>query len=316
LFADDGNFVTVSRRFRATVPEKTGPVVKPSAMNKQIPLDPAARALSPDNDEAAQEIASDLAYRRLAIVNVVFFGRRGAGDRGWVLIDAGLPATEHLIVNAARERFGEDARPAAIIQTHGHFDHVGVLKDLAERWDVPIYAHALELPFLDGRRSYPPADPSVGGGMMARLSPLFPRGPVDVSPWLKILPEDHSVPFMTGWRWLHTPGHAPGHISLWRESDRTLIAGDAFVTTRQESVYAALTQEPEMHGPPQYYTPDWEAAAESVRALAALEPELVITGHGAAMRGPVMRDALRTLAREFERIAVPEHGRYVNHPTS
>lgn len=280
-------------------------------MNKQIPLDAAARVVSPEHNDPLQEIAPDLAYRRLAIVNVVFFGRPGAGDRGWVLIDAGLPGTERLIVNGAWERFGQNARPSAIIQTHGHFDHVGVLKDLAERWEVPIYAHELELPFLDGRQAYPPPDPSVGGGMMARLSPLFPRGPIDVTPRLHSLPSDHSIPGMPGWRWVPTPGHSPGHISLWRESDRTLIAGDAFITTRQESVYAALTQKSEMHGPPQYYTPDWAAAEESVRLLAELEPERVITGHGAAMQGSEMRQALHQLAENFERIAVPEQGRYV-----
>ena len=110
---------------------------------------------------------------------------------------------------------------------------------------------------------------------------------------------------MPGWRAIHTPGHTPGHVALWRESDRTLLAGDAFITTRQESAYAVLTQKPEMHGPPRYYTPDWDAARESVRKLAALEPELVVTGHGPAMQGPEMRDALRQLAADFDRIARP-----------
>jgi hypothetical protein len=49
-----------------------------------------------------------------------------------------------------------------------------------------------------------------------------------------------------------------------------------------------------------------------VRHLAALSPELVITGHGHAMRGVAMRNALDLLARDFDRIAVPEHGRYVH----
>ena len=89
-----------------------------------------------------------------------------------------------------------------------------------------------------------------------------------------------------------------------------LIAGDAFVTTAQESVYAVATQEPEMHGPPMYFTPDWISARESVRKLAALKPEVVVTGHGRAMRGEKMRHALTQLARDFDDIAVPKHGRY------
>ncbi|KPF97346.1 MBL fold metallo-hydrolase, partial [Rhodopseudomonas sp. AAP120] len=116
-------------------------------------------------------------------------------------------------------------------------------------------------------------------------------------------------PPLPEWRAVHTPGHAPGHISLWRARDRLLIAGDAVVTTQQESVYAAITQEPQMHGPPMYFTPDWASAKRSVAALAALEPELVITGHGAAMQGPELRAALHRLAEQFDDIAVPENRR-------
>jgi glyoxylase-like metal-dependent hydrolase (beta-lactamase superfamily II) len=283
--------------------------------SRQVDLDASARADDPARDGARDdgtlEIASDVAYRRLAIVNVVFSGQSGARDRHWVLIDAGLFGTKALIRSAAEHRYGPGSRPSAIILTHGHFDHVGALKDLAEEWDAPVYAHSLEHPYLNGARSYPPPDPTVGGGLMAASASLFPRGPVDVSEHLRMLPDDGSVPHMPGWRWVPTPGHSPGHRSLWRDSDRTLVAGDAFVTTRQESVYAALTQEPEMHGPPMYYTPDWSSARESARRLASLQPELVVTGHGRAMRGPQMRIALEKLASDFDAVAVPKHGRYV-----
>ncbi len=289
-------------------------------MAQQIPIDPSARADDPRADDArhdgTHEVTPDVAYKRLAIVNVAFYGLAHAGDRGWVLIDAALPGTAGAIAKAAEERFGPEARPAAIVMTHGHFDHVSALKELAARWDAPIYAHTLELPYLNGTAAYPPPDPTVGGGLMALTSPLFPKGPVDVSDRLQTLPDDGTVPFMPGWKWLHTPGHAPGHVSLWRESDRTLLAGDAFVTTAQESVYAAATQRPELHGPPMYFTPDWPSAKSSVERLAALEPETAVTGHGRAMQGPALRDALHALARDFDTVAVPAHGHYVLHPAN
>jgi glyoxylase-like metal-dependent hydrolase (beta-lactamase superfamily II) len=119
---------------------------------------------------------------------------------------------------------------------------------------------------------------------------------------------------MQGWRWIHTPGHTAGHVSLWRPLDKTLIVGDAFITTAQESAYAVAIQKPEMHGPPMYFTPDWASARESVRNLAALAPEVVVTGHGPGMRGPEMLKALELLAAEFEQIAVPTRSPYLEHP--
>lgn len=120
---------------------------------------------------------------------------------------------------------------------------------------------------------------------------------------------------MPGWKWIHTPGHTPGHISLWRERDRTLIAGDAFITTGQESVYKVMMQKPEMHGPPMYYTQNWEDSEVSLQRLAALDPELAVTGHGHAMQGEEMRRALRSLARNFREVAVPHGREYDLHPT-
>lgn len=281
-------------------------------MTQQIGVPPSALADALVSG-AVHEVAPDLAYLRLAIVNVVFMGLPGAGDRGWVLVDAGVIGAGHAILNAARERFGA-ARPRAIVLTHGHFDHVGALADLAETWDVPVHAPSLERPYLDGTAAYPAPDPTVGGGLMAVLSPLYPTGPVNVSARLHDLPPDGAVPPLPGWRAVYTPGHSVGHVSFWRQTDGSLIAGDAVITTAQESAYAVAVQEPEMHGPPRYLTVDWAAAKSSVAALDALQPELVVTGHGRALRGPAMRAALHDLATRFDAVAVPTHGRYREHP--
>ena len=288
-------------------------------MPQQIPVDPDSIVRHAEADAPSgggvHAILPDLGYRRLGIVNVVFVGTPGAGDRGWVLVDAGLPGTKGLIQRAAAARFGAGSRPAAIVMTHGHFDHVGVLESLAAEWDVPVYAHALERPYLSGAASYPPADPGVGGGMMALLSPLYPTRPVDVGGRLRTLPGDGGVPPMPGWRWIHTPGHAPGQVALWRETDGALIAGDAFVTVAQESAYAVSVQEPEIHGPPKYLTIDWQAARASVRALAALKPAVAITGHGRPLQGDGLRRGLEALADTFD-VAVPSEGRYAKQPAT
>jgi glyoxylase-like metal-dependent hydrolase (beta-lactamase superfamily II) len=271
-------------------------------MAVQIPLSQDARADEHQRDEHLREIAPDVAYLRTVMVNVVFVGLPG---EPWVLVDTGLYGSRDKILAAAESRFGKNVPPIAIVQTHGHFDHVGALEDLAKLWNVPVYAHSLEEPFLTGKQSYPPPDAAADGGIMPKLAPFLPRHPVDVTQWLQLLPPGGEVPVLPGWRWIHTPGHTPGHISLWREADRTLIAGDAIVTTGQESAYEVLVQEPEMHGPPRYFTPDWAAAERSVQMLAALAPDLMVTGHGRAMSGPEMRAALQRLASNFREIAVP-----------
>ncbi len=276
---------------------------------------PKAELSLPDTAvELEHSLSTEVAYLRTVFVNLFLYGRPRAPSGSWVLIDAGIPGSAPWILGAAEERFGPRSQPAAIVLTHGHFDHVGALHSLLEKWDVPVYAHRLELPYLTGQSSYPPPDPTVGGGAMAALSRFYPRGAYNFQGRVQPLPVDGSVPGMPGWRWIHTPGHSPGHVSLYRDSDRTLIAGDAFVTTKQESALAALTYRPEIHGPPAYFTPDWDAARRSVEELAALRPMRVATGHGPPMEGNEMLEALQRLAREFDRLAVPRTGRYVRAP--
>ncbi|MEX1184336.1 MAG: MBL fold metallo-hydrolase [Gemmatimonadota bacterium] len=263
---------------------------------------------------AAREIAPDLAYLRTSLANVYLWGRPGARDRQWVLIDTGMPGSASRIRAAAAARFGPGARPLCIILTHGHFDHVGTVRELAQGWDVLVYAHALELPYLTGRSCYAPPDPTVGGGAMAMFSFLYPKRPIDLRGHVTALPPDGTVPGMPGWRWIHTPGHTHGHVSLFHDDDGSLIAGDAVTTVKQESMLAVLSQRPTMHGPPAYFTADWDAAGESVRHLASLRPELLATGHGVPLRGDSMRRSLDMLAHNFDRVAVPDNGRYVHYP--
>jgi glyoxylase-like metal-dependent hydrolase (beta-lactamase superfamily II) len=266
----------------------------------------------PISDEqvvSLEDIASGVTGLRILFVNVFAVAN---SDGTWALVDSGLRFSAGRIRRWTEEQFGKGSRPAAIVLTHGHFDHVGALEDLAAEWDVPVYAHLLEVPYLTGRSQYPPPEPKVGGGLMAVMSPLYPRGPIDIGDRVMALPADESVPGMPGWRWVPTPGHSTGHVSLFRDDDGTLIVGDAFCTTKQESFLAVATQRPELHGPPAYYTPDWEAARESVQRLAALKPNSIAPGHGQALAGPDAAADLSYLAANFDRIARPDSGRYAS----
>ena len=259
-----------------------------------------------------EELAADVSRLRVGFVNVYFVGQPQSNGAPWALVDAGLPMGAAPILDIAADRFGPESRPAAIVLTHGHYDHVGALEPLLAVWDVPVFAHSLELPFLTGRGDYPPPDPTVGRGPMSRLSPAFPERGIDLGPRVRTLPE--ALPGMPGWRWLHTPGHSPGHVSLFRDSDRLLIAGDAVTTTRQESVFAATVQKQELNGPPRYFTIDWEQARRSVETLATLEPTVIASGHGQPIRDGSAAADLHALASDFDQRAKPRHGRYVHMP--
>lgn len=255
------------------------------------------------------ETASGIYCFTVQIVNVVFVGEPGNGD--WVLVDAGMPKSADAILAAAEEHYGPGCKPACILLTHGHFDHVGALIDLINHWKVPVYAHEKELPYLTGKESYPFPDPMVGG-LVSLMSSFFSVEPIDLGDHVSKLPDDGSVPSMPGWSWIHTPGHTPGHVSFFRDSDRSLIAGDAFVTVKQESLYKVIMQQPEISGPPRYLTTDWDNAKASVRTLEALKPQAAVTGHGIPLTGETLSESLRTLVVDFDRIAVPDHGKYVH----
>ena len=276
-----------------------------------------------DREYQVDEIVADVARVRIAMVNVYLVGHSRVASRGaapnstaarWVLVDAGLPMGAAEILRVAADRFGVEIRPSAIVLTHGHFDHVGALDALLAVWDVPVYAHTAELPFLTGAADYPPPDPTVGTPVRTRLAPPAHEAGIDLGDRVRPLPGNGEVPHLPGWRWIHTPGHTPGHVSLFRASDRLLLAGDALATTDQESMYSGATQRVELCGPPAYLTIDWDKAERSMIALAALRPAVVAAGHGEPITEPSVARALAGLASHFKESVRPTHGRYVVQP--
>ncbi len=256
-------------------------------------------------------LRDDVVRLPLVFVNAYLVGAPGGAGRApgpWALVDTGLPGSAALTKAAAHARFG-DRPPEAILLTHGHFDHAGAALALAEAWGAPVYAHPLEMPYLTGLSDYAPADPTIPGAISA-LSRAFPSGGHDLRPHVHALPDDGTVPGMPGWTWLHTPGHSPGHVSFWREADRTLLAGDAVATADLDSWVALALMPRAFDRPPAPFTPDWTAARTSVEALAALAPEAVGAGHGQAITAGTA-NALHSFAQHF---LPPAEGRYAHAP--
>ncbi|KAB8137884.1 MBL fold metallo-hydrolase [Gracilibacillus oryzae] len=260
-----------------------------------------------DFDHAVtEEVVRDVAYYRTFLANVIMIG---APDEDWILVDTSLRRYHERILHACEERYGTKA-PKAIILTHGHFDHAGSAKKLAEHWQVDVYIHENEIDYVTGKKAYPPGDPTVGGGLMSLLSAAFPTKPEHLEKVAKPLPGDGKVPFLEDWRYIETPGHTPGHISLYREKDGMLIAGDAISTEKSESSLSVLFPFQHIYGPPAYFTEDWMGAEQSVKKIAQLNPSTVIAGHGLPMQGEAMQKELEELAAGFIERAIPKHKRH------
>jgi glyoxylase-like metal-dependent hydrolase (beta-lactamase superfamily II) len=254
---------------------------------------------------SVEEMTPGVARLRTLIANIYLVGSPGGS---WVLVDTGTPGNAARIREAAKERFGGEVRPEAILLTHGHRDHAGSALELAGYWDVPVYAHRLERPYLSGKSAYPPKDP-MAGGAFSFLSRFFPSSTMDLGARLHDLPEG-EVPGLAGWRWYFTPGHAPGHVVFFQPEESVLLAGDACITMDLDSATGILRQEPRISRPPAPFTYDWDQAHRSVELLAGLRPTTIGAGHGEPMRGRAVAVGLADLARDFPK----PRGRYANQP--
>jgi glyoxylase-like metal-dependent hydrolase (beta-lactamase superfamily II) len=181
---------------------------------------------------------------------------------GDVLVDA---ATRH----AGRRIFRqlEGRKVAAHALTHAHPDHQGASKAVCERFGIELWcgerdADAMESGNL-GQKQHP----------LNRLIKAVWQGPAH--PVARRLREGDDV---AGFRVLDVPGHSPGHVAYWRESDRVLIVGDVLNNMN------LITGIPGLHEPPVPFTTDPAQNRESARRLAALEPALVVFGHGPPLR--------------------------------
>jgi hydroxyacylglutathione hydrolase len=184
---------------------------------------------------------------------------------GDVLVDAGSRHAAKRILGQLRGR-----TLSAHALTHAHADHQGASHRVCEELRLPFWVGADDVPAAeDGRiRDRMPAHPI--NDMIAKVFP-GPGHPV-----ARALREGDSV---AGFEVLDTPGHSAGHVSFWREADRTLVCGDVFTNVD------TITGLPGLHEPKRFFTPDPERNRESMRRLAALEPELVCFGHGRPVRG-------------------------------
>ena len=184
---------------------------------------------------------------------------------GEVVVDAGTKGAGRRLVRALQ---GHAVGVHAL--THAHPDHAGGSKRVVDAFEVPVWVGERDRADVESGR--PLIADSWAKPVMTRLV-RYP--PVAVA---RSLREGDVVG--PGFVVLETPGHSPGHVSYWRESDRTLVCGDVLFNMNVVTTARGLRE------PPAMFTPDPARNRDSARRLAALEPELVLFGHGPPLRDP------------------------------
>lgn len=218
-------------------------------------------------------------------------------DAGPTLVDAGLPGMEGALNAALAESGLSLADLRRVIVTHHDLDHIGALPAVVAASGAEVWALDREVPYLDGRerpQKMPPperaqallADPQTPPHLRAFLS--APRVTVQVD---RALHDGEELPLAGGVRVVATPGHTHGHLSLYLERSRTLIAGDALGSENGQ-----------LRAPFGAGTADMVTAGHSVRKVAGLDVQTILTYHG----GVVREDAGGQLRRVSEQMAAQQ----------
>jgi hydroxyacylglutathione hydrolase len=184
---------------------------------------------------------------------------------GDVLVDA---ATRHAGRRILRQLRGREVGAHAL--THAHPDHQGASKEVCEALGIPFWvgerdADAAERPELIRERQ--PEHP---------ITRLFYR--VMTGPGRRVDRRLREGDEVAGFQVLEAPGHSAGHLAFWRESDRVLILGDVLNNMDTMTGIRGLRE------PKPFFTPDPAENRRSAKRLAALEPSVVLFGHGPPLR--------------------------------
>lgn len=210
------------------------------------------------------------------------------GD-GVVQFDAGSRAMTKA-ARAAGEQLGGLKR---VVLGHAHADHRGTAPSMG----VPVLCHPDE---VDAAES----DAAIAPYMDISQLPVAPVRwiyPTLLRRWdggaVKIDGTVSEGDEVVGFRVVHFPGHAPGLIGLWRESDRVALVSD--VVYMVDSARLRALPEGEVTVPHPAWAWDHTKAKESVHKLAALEPAVLATGHNVPLRGENLRETLERAAEKY-----------------
>ncbi len=194
-------------------------------------------------------------------------------EKGVTLVDAGLPMMAKGIMKYITQL---EAGPLQrILLTHGHSDHVGAIKTIWTETKVPVYAHRIEIPYMEGDLLYPRRKKLEQNVEKQLAQPLQEE-------------EQGRLKSMAGLTPYLTPGHSPGHVIYYHEQDGVLLAGDLFTSKRGR-----------LHQPMSMFTADMAEAVRSSSVVEQLKPKRLEVCHGESVLHPV--DQLKEYVQKMEK---------------
>ncbi|WP_217558771.1 MBL fold metallo-hydrolase [Paenibacillus sp. GbtcB18] len=212
----------------------------------------------------------------------------------WTLIDTGMPGSAPAIMELARQAGIGDLPLSSILLTHQDIDHIGGLPGiLADTGgSATVLAHPGDEGAINGTQPMLKMTPERLAGFLGQVPAkvreqfertfLNPSSPnVD-----RTFSDGETLPYGGGLTVIHTPGHTPGHVSLYHAPSKTLIAGDAMVAKNGE-----------LTGPNPAHTPDMGQALESLKKFAAFDIDRAICFHGGLVQGGV-NESIARVARQ------------------
>ncbi|MED4241089.1 MBL fold metallo-hydrolase [Priestia megaterium] len=210
-----------------------------------------------------------------------------------LLIDTGIPGQ----LTQIKESMAKVGVPVdtlkAIILTHQDIDHIGSAPQFLGELNnqITIYAHEDDKPYIEGDLPLIKTDTSRMSKEELESLPKEVKHLYNNPPKVKVnrlLEDKQELPYFGGIEVIYTPGHSPGHISLYLKQTKTLVAGDALVKVNNQLL-----------GPVKQTTLDMDTAIESLRKFLNYEIETVICYHGGVFIGDPKPHISKILNKQF-----------------
>jgi glyoxylase-like metal-dependent hydrolase (beta-lactamase superfamily II) len=202
------------------------------------------------------------------------------------LVDAGLPDQMEAISAALVEAGIGVSDLRRIIFTHQDLDHVGSGAALVRQSGARVLAHSADAPYIEGSLRLLKPSPEMLEQRPQMREVLERLEPVGIDEYVE---DGTRLDLAGGTKVISTPGHTPGHISLYLERSKVLIAGDALRAERGS-----------LNGPNPSMTLEMRTAIQSIRRLADLEIDTIVCYHGGVVSEDV-NGQLRRVVQEASR---------------